>query len=539
MTGKRNSASAVRAAIPPPTICHLLRERARTIGNRELLRFEGKSVTFGELERETNRLANVMTSLGVERQDRVAIMVPNGIGFPLTWLAVAKAGAVVVPVNINYREKDLTHVLRDSGARIVVAGGEQLSTLQTVRAACPDLQQVATFDAPPGSVDGLVHLRPHMANGSVHRSIAGLLSNDLVTIQYTSGTTGFPKGCMLTHEYWLTLGSAVRDFASLASDDVMLTAQPFYYMDPTWNLIAAMLAGAPLVILPRFSASSFWHSVKHHGVTFFYCLGTMPLYLLKQPEDPATEQKHRVRLVMCSGIPPKMHSTFERRWRCHWREAYGATELGCVLLVPLEDNQCVGSGAMGKPVPGREVKVVDESGAEIAVGAVGELLVRGRAMMLGYYNDPAATARWRRDGWARSGDLVFRDAKGYYHLVGRLKDMIRRGGENISAAELEAVLCEHPAVRAAACVAVPDELREEEVKAFIQLQPGETPDSVTPSELIQFMSRRVAAFKVPRYYEYVDQFPMTPSERVAKSELLVGRADWRKNTFDGVSGLWG
>jgi crotonobetaine/carnitine-CoA ligase len=293
------------------------------------------------------------------------------------------------------------------------------------------------------------------------------------------------------------------------------------------------------VILPRFSASTFWQSVKDHGVTFFYVLGTMPVYLYKQPENPAVERTHRVRVAVCSGIPREIHAAMETRWGCPWREGYGSTESGVDLLVLPEETDSVGSGRMGRPVRGREAKVVDAQGRELPDGAVGELVLRGKDMMQGYWNNPAATAEKLVGGWLHTGDLVVRDEAGYFRLVGRTKDMIRRTGENIAAAEVEAVLCEHPAVRAAAVVPVPDELRGEEVKAFVQLQLGETPATAPPEALLEFVRSRLAPFKVPRFVEFVDRFPLTPSERVAKHELVRATGDPRARAYDAASRRWG
>jgi acyl-CoA synthetase (AMP-forming)/AMP-acid ligase II len=259
--------------------------------------------------------------------------------------------------------------------------------------------------------------------------------------------------------------------------------------------------------------------VARHGVTFFYCLGTMPIVLLKQPPSPE-EREHRVRAVMCSAIPPQLHATIEARYGCPWREAYSTTETGPVCLsVPLDDTASVGSGAMGWPGPACEARVVDADGRDVPDGTPGQLLMRGPGMMLGYWRNPGATDAWLRDGWAHTGDVVYRDPRGAFHLVGRVKDMIRRSGENIAAQEVEAVLAEHPAVHAAACVPVPDEVRGEEVKAFLQPQPGIAPDEALARDVVEFCRGRLAGFKVPRYVTFVDSLPLTPSQRVEKHRL--------------------
>jgi crotonobetaine/carnitine-CoA ligase len=363
-------------------------------------------------------------------------------------------------------------------------------------------------------------------------------ADDLLNIQYTSGTTGFPKGCMLTHDYWLLLGQTAAHFMKMQARDVDLTAQPFYYMDPQWNTVACLMAGATLVIIERFSASRFWSTVHRHGVTVLYMLGTMPFFLLKQDENPALERAHRLRMIACSGIVPDFHREFERRWNVPWREAFGMTETGVDLVVPLDDIASVGSGAMSAPVPTKQARVVDSDGQTLPDGEIGELVVSGKPMMQGYWNELDITAQTIRDGWLHTGDLVYRDERGYFHWVGRLKDMIRRSGENIATAEVESVLIEHPAVQAAAVIAVPDALRGEEVKAYIILKTGENQESVPPHSLHAFAAQKLAAFKLPRYIEYVDHLPLTPSERVAKHLLIAAKPDLRTDSYDLLEQRW-
>lgn len=515
---------------------HLLREQAERNGNRPLFRFDGTDTTFAEIEESTNRLANVLSAHGVAKGDHVAVLMSNGIGFPTVWMAIAKVGAVMVPINVQYQETDLAYTLNDSGAVLAIADAQQIEKLQRVRTRCASLQEICLLSTDGAPIDS--DLRVELEQAPSTYAIDHVCQKDLLNLQYTSGTTGFPKGCMLTHEYLLMLGQEVAEYGKFRDGDVALTAQPFYYLDPQWNTVMCMMAGVPLVILERFSASTFWQSVKDNEVTFFYLLGTMPIYLLKQPENAGLEKTHRVRFVLCSGIVPQLHATFESRWNVRWREVYGTTESGADLFVPLEDETCVGTGAIGKPFSSKEAKVIDAVGNELADNMIGELLVRGKPMMLGYYNKPAATAEKIRDGWLYTGDLVFRDEKGYYHIVGRLKEMIRRSGENISAAEVEAVLCEHPSVRAAAVVPVPDELRGEEVKAFVQLQPGETAETTPPQVLVDFARSKLASFKAPRFIEYVNDFPRTPSERIAKHKLLEMKDDQRLGAYDAQDQKW-
>jgi crotonobetaine/carnitine-CoA ligase len=465
-------------------------------------------------------------------------MLPNDVDFPVCWLAIARLGAVMVPTNAGYQERDLTYVLSDSGARAILIHADYVSRLRAVRAALPALEHVIVVG---GSLDGVGSDHDYAALLAEADSVwlpVDVGAGDLLNIQYTSGTTGFPKGCMLSHEYWLLMGQTAAHFMHMNATDVDLTAQPFYYMDPQWNTTACLIAGATLVIMERFSASRFWGVVQQHNVSVLYLLGTMPFFLLKQAENPALEQGHRLRMIACSGIVPDYHHEFEQRWNVPWREAFGMTETGVDLVIPLEDSESVGSGAMGKPVPTKQARVVDSDDQPVVDGTVGELIVSGKPMMLGYWNKPDITAQTIRNGWLHTGDLVYRDDKGYFYLVGRLKDMIRRSGENIAAAELESVLIDHPAVQAAAVIAVPDALRGEEVKAYIILKAGETAETVPPAQLRDFAAQKLAAFKLPRYIEYVSSFPLTPSERVAKHVLIAAKSDLRSGSYDLIDQVW-
>lgn len=494
--------------------------------------------TYAEIHARVNQTANALRSLGITKGDRVAVMLPNDVDFPVCWLAIARLGAVMVPTNTGYQERDLTYVLNDSGACALVIHADYVPRLRAVRAALPALRQVIVVGGSADTMEDGHDYSALLAAAAPTFLSLDVSADDLLNIQYTSGTTGFPKGCMLSHDYWLLLGQIAAHFMKLRAGDVDLTAQPFYYMDPQWNTAACLMAGATLVIMERFSASRFWNTVHRHGVTVLYMLGTMPFFLLKQDENPALEQQHRLRMIACSGIVPDFHREFERRWNVPWREAFGMTETGVDLVVPLEDVESVASGAMGRPVATKNARVVDTNGQPVADGEVGELVVSGQPMMMGYWNQPDITAQTIRDGWLHTGDLVYRDERGYFHWVGRLKDMIRRSGENIAAAEVESVLIEYPAVQAAAVIAVPDVLRGEEVKAYIILKSGESRDRVPPETLHAFAAQKLAAFKLPRYIEYVDHLPLTPSERVAKHLLIAAKPDLRVGSYDLLERLW-
>jgi crotonobetaine/carnitine-CoA ligase len=457
----------------------------------------------------------------------VALLLSNEAAFPLTWIALSLLGAAAVPVNTRYQTADAEHLLRACRASAVVTADEFRPLLDRLPADLPALAKIVS--APELAREG----RRASRDGAFAAPDPAFAAPDpagTANIQFTSGTTGRPKGCVLPHGYWTRLGgSLVTEFPYLGAGDVMLTAQPFNYIDPQWNVAAGLLAGAELVILDGFHPSSFWAKVREHQVTYFYCLGAMPGLLLRMPPDPA-DRDHRVRVVQCSAIPPTLHAPLEERWGVPWYEAFGMTETGADLRVTDADHdELVGSGCLGGPVSYRQVQIIGDDGQPVPDGQTGEITLAGPGMMDGYDGDPEATAAVLRDGWFHTGDLGRMDTSGRVYHAGRLKDMIRRGGENVAAREVEEVLLTHPAIKLVAVVAVPDEIRGEEVKAYYV-----TGAEVGPGELAGYCRERLAAFKVPRFWQPASDLPRTDSERVIKKQLgqLAGPV------FDAAGGTW-
>lgn len=510
---------------PWATIIDLVNDAARTFPDREFLRFPEGSLTFAEAGERSSRLASALIAHGIAPGHRVAIVLGNVAEWPLSWFAILKAGAIAVPVNARYGTSDLAFVLADSGAAMALTSREQAGLVHAAAGEAGTALQVRT----------LADLLPEA--GGVRTAAPELAPSSITNFQYTSGTTGFPKACLLSHGYWLKTAWLTAIEAGFQDSDVMLMAQAFSYMDPQWATVMCLMGGRPLVVLPRFSASGFWASARRHGATLTYLLGAMPRLLFAQPPSPL-DRASRMRLVLCSGIIPELHEAFETRWGAPWRELYGSTESGLDLAVPPGAAETVGTGAMGKPPPGKQVAIVDETGRPRPDGEVGEIVISGEPMMSGYWNHPASTAQAFRGGWYHSGDLGYRDPAGWIHHAGRLKDTIRRGGENISAAEVENALALHPAVSAVAVVPIPDEIFGELPKAFVQLSAGQQASARTAADLVEHLRGRLARFKVPAYVEFVESFPMTPSARIRKRELLERDRDQRTGAFE-VEGLNG
>lgn len=494
----------------------LLRDAAERWPDREALVFDATNerLTFAEFYRRTETIARALVAAGIQCGDRVLVCSANVPLFPLAWFGILRAGAVMVPINPRYRLEDAGHLAASAQPRAAFCDGERLDLVRAIGKGTPSLTLIVTDGVDPGP--GAVSLDSFLAGagdeGEAQRPIA---SGTLANIQFTSGTSGMPKGCMLSHGYWLGLAEAVRrSVIALEPGETMLTAQAFSYLDPQWALVLTIMSGARLVVLDKFSPSRLWAKVIQHDVRFFYCLAAMPLMMLSTPAV-AEERQHRLGVIMCSGIPADRLAEMEERFGVPWLEAYGSTETGSDLGIGWDDHRAGrGLATVGKPLPGREAQIVDDRFETLGPEEIGELLVCGPSMMDGYWRNARATDEAFHGKWYRTGDLARRDAEGFYHLVGRRKDMIRRGGENVAAAEVEAVLHQHHGVRIAACVAVPDPLRNEEILVFVI--PEGSPD---PGALIAFLETRLAAFKVPRYWRFVEELPMTPSERVAKPLL--------------------
>lgn len=491
------------------TLLDLIENAASAWSDRTAVEFDkcGTKISFAQLHEQTGNIAGNLVTLGLAPGDRVGVCMANSPQYPLSWFGILKAGGIIVPLNIAYRSEDALHICEVSQIKFLICDAERAELFQSLRSELPQLENIFVtgrennFETLLQSSPTPVDVRP--------------ASHDTTNLQFTSGTTGLPKGCVLTHRYWIEMIDAIRrEVMEITPQDVMLTAQTFSYIDPQWALALCLRSGAKLVVLERFRPSEFWAKIAHYDATFFYCLAAMPLMMLSVPPSPA-EKQHRVRAAFCSAIPAARHKELEQRFDCPWTEGYGSTETGSDVRVPLAEHlSYVGSGSIGTPYTHREVDIVDDEDRSVGPGTIGELVVRGPGMMRGYWQMPDETAKVFRNGWYHSGDLATQDEKGRITLVGRKRDVIRRAGENIAAVELETVLQQHPAVELSACVPVPDPIRNEEVMALVI-----TREAVDIAELVAFMEERLAAFKVPRYWKIVLELPLTPSARIAKPKI--------------------
>ena len=512
----RERCRQIEAEPLPPSTAALLDEAATEVPERIALHFidTGLEISYRELRRRVNRLASGLHRLGIRKGTHVAVMLANTLDFPLTWLALGRLGAVMVPANTGYTGRELDYLVNDARAEYLVIAEALLPVLDAMRERPADLRIL---------VSGRPDWQTLLANGDPDfRAPQPVDLDDLCNIQYTSGTTGFPKGCLLAQRYWVTTGkiNAARD--GLLYERI-LTSTPFYYMDPQWLLLMTFFQRATLFIAERQSASRFSTWLNEYRIQF--CL--LPAEAaFKQPALPVDSQ-NEVRRANVYGLRAEAHAEAERRFNVNAREAFGMTEIGSTMFVPIDSDHMTGSGSCGIPGPFRECRIVE-----------GELQVRGSGILQGYFNKPEATRDAFQDGWFRTGDLFRRDANGWYYIVGRLKDMIRRSSENIPAREVESVLRGLDEIADVAVVPVPDELRKEEVKAYVILQPGLTAAQLPPERIVEHARRYLAAFKVPRYIEYREEFPRTPSGKVRKQVLVGEKPDLRAQSWDRVDNLW-
>ncbi|BBK44355.1 AMP-binding protein [Allostella vacuolata] len=516
----------------PRNLGALLDQIADDVPEREAWRFfeTGQTITYGALRGQVNRLAHGLAAIGIGHGTHVGIMLPNVPALPLTWLALARLGAVMVPVNVRYTAHEIDYVMGDSEATFLVFDREFLPAVRAFADGRPDAAAlVAVGGAVPGARawESLADGQPDTWHGPEADA------DDLLNIQYTSGTTGFPKGCMLTQRYWLTVG---RVHAHCDAQDFrrILISLPFFYMTGLWQLMMAFNQRATVFVAQRQSGSRFMDWVRAHEIDF--CI--YPTVAYKQPpaEDDA---RHLVKRANIYGFPAGDHAALEARFDFHAREGFGMTEIGCGTIVPIEATDMVGTGTVGIPAPFRECRVADETGATVPVGEVGELLVRGPGILQGYYRKPEATAAAFWGDWFRTGDLFRQDERGYLYILGRTKDMVRRAGENIAAREVESILLELPEIAECAVVPVPDDTRGEEVKAYLVLQPGLTAADLPPDRVIAHCQGKLAVFKVPRYLEYrTAPLPRTESGKISKPPLIREKSDLRSNSWDRLTGRW-
>lgn len=472
------------------------------------------TLTYAAAAREIAALEASYRAAGFAVGHRVAIALDNRPAFFLHLLALNGLGCSVVPVNAAMSRAELAYVLAHADVAGAVAHAGHSAH---VGAALPAGVPLVDADAWPQSL-------PAPSRGPS-------AAPDEAALLYTSGTTGTPKGCVLGNEYFVQCGRLYLSLggycAFRSGADRLATPLPVTHMNALCvSFMAMAMTGGCLVQLDRFHPTTWWKSIRESRATCFHYLGVMPAMLLSAPPSPEDDLSGRVRFAFGAGVDPRHQATFERRFGVPLIEAWAMTETGGGAWITANvEPRHVGSRCFGRAPEGLEWRIVAETGADAAVDEPGELLVRRAGpnprfgFFGGYYKDAAATEAAWADGWFHTGDVVKVDAEGSFRFVDRLKNVIRRSGENIAAVEVESVLQQHPAVRACAVTAVPDEIRGEEVFAFAVLAPGEAATETTARALQAHCLHGLVYFKAPGYVAFVEQLPQTASQKLARGEV--------------------
>ncbi|WP_151526411.1 AMP-binding protein [Serinicoccus kebangsaanensis] len=522
------------ASEPPlleETIGESLDRTAAEHGTREALVdvASGRRWTYAELVSDVNLLARAFIAAGVRTGDRVGIWAPNCPEWTLVQFATAKIGAILVNINPAYRAHELAFVLRQAGVRSLVVAPEFKGTrypdvVEEVRGECPDLVQVLVVGG-EGWDDFLAGAH-QVSPERLAELQATLRPEEPINIQYTSGTTGFPKGATLSHHNILNNGYFVGEGCRYTERDVICIPVPFYHcFGMVMGNLAAITHGASMVIPgPGFDPAATLRAVREEQCTSLYGVPTMfiaELELIESDDDFSLEDLASVRTgIMAGSLCPAsvMRSLVDAGVR-GMTICYGMTETSPVSTQTAPSDPFAKKvGTVGRVMPHLEVQIVDPSSREVVPrGEPGEFCTKGYSVMLGYWEEPERTAEVVRDGWMATGDIGVMDDEGYVEITGRIKDMVIRGGENIYPREVEEFLYTHPDVVDAQVVGVPDERYGEELMAWVRLREGAEP--LTPDALKEFCNGKLAHYKIPRHVQAIDEFPMTVTGKVRKVEL--------------------
>lgn len=475
---------------------------------------DGEEWSFAEVRRRTIAKAVGLQRLGVKQGDRVSVWLPNGRDAILAFYAINYLGAVFVPFNTAYRGNLLAHVIANSEARLMIVHPSLAPRLGEVDSARVEQLVLTTREPAPDTPFAVARFDELDGEEADLRPLDRLIEPwDLQSIIYTSGTTGPSKGVLSSYLHMFS-NAGPESWPMVTSEDRYLTVAPIFHIGGMGPPFVMLARGASVAVVEKFSTDSFWDVVRTTQSTVVFLLGVMATFLLKRPPSPE-DRNHSVRLAFMVPLTDDAPAITER-FGIDIYTIFNMTEIASPIV---SEANPVKRGTCGKVRPGVEVRLVDQHDLEVPVGEIGEMLVRADrpwGMNSGYNNDPVATAKAWANGWFHTGDAFRRDADGYFYFVDRVKDAIRRRGENISSFEVEVEVCAHPHVREVAAIAVPSEFSEDEVMVVVAPVPGCTIDVAA---LATFLIERMPYFMVPRYIRVLDELPKTPSAKVLKTDL--------------------
>ncbi|HEY1709542.1 MAG TPA: AMP-binding protein [Rhizomicrobium sp.] len=477
---------------------------------------KSEEVTYRQMRDLAASTAAGLAQLGVRQGDTVVVWMPNSIECLRIWFGINWLGAIYVPINTAYKGRLLEHVLENAGAKIVVAHASLARLLAEIDTAT--IETVVVFGSEPCSIEGVQVFSSSVLDQSDALRVddVDVKPWDMQSIVYTSGTTGPSKGVMSSYAH-LHAMSGPDSFYMLTSEDRYMCNLPLFHVGGTVAVMGMLARGGSISLVPSFSTEEFWPKIRETGTTAVLLLGAMTNFITKRPPDP-NDKDHPLKKVIIAPLSEDAPA-FAARFGVDTYTLYNMTEISTPLVSELNPGKI---GSCGRPRKGVELRLVDEHDCEVAPGSIGELVVRTEApwaLNSGYYKDPEATASAWRNGWFHTGDAFRKDADGTFFFVDRMKDAIRRRGENISSFEVEAEIAAHPLVNEVAVIPVPSEFSEEDVMCVIAPVAGKRID---PAELLAFLVPRMPHFMVPRYVRIVDALPKTPTQKIQKHLL---RAD--------------
>ena len=484
---------------------------AARVPDHPAIRFQDQTVTFAEMDHRVDCLATGLARAGLGPGDTCILMMPSSLNWALTYYALAKLGAMVVPVNPLFRSGELKHIFRDSGARAFVGHAQYLAEPAAVLADMPGIDiRLADGQAEGGGFTALADLFQDCQGFATHPTG----DDDAFAIIYTSGTTGLPKGAVLTHQNLISDAELVGGLRHTEPHDVVLSVLPLFHIyGQTHALNISVMSGLTIRMWEHFEAEKVLAAIEDEESSIFYAVPTM-VNRLVELGGASPPRRSSLRFIISGGasLPVEVLRKFEEIYGATIYESYGLTECSPTCVENPYGRDPV-PGSIGLPVPGFQAKLVDDNDQEVEPGQVGELLIKGPAVMKGYLGKPEATAETLRGGWLHTGDLARMDQRGYIFIVDRKKEMIIRGGYNVYPREIEEVLYTHPSVREAAVIGVPHDDWGEEIAAVIALKPGQ---KVEADDLRSFVRQRVAPYKYPRLIKFIDELPKNATGKILK-----------------------
>lgn len=508
----------------PEIIGELVAHRAASRPDHEVIRFANRNLTYGRLDEDANRLAASLSELGLTQGATCAVQLPNDVEFVITWIALTRLGVLEVPVSTSLTGDLLAHQLSTVACPVVITTAEWAERFTAIAHMVPTLERlILVGDAPADTSLRTLRFDDLVAAGTALPPDLAIRPQDPAVVLFTSGTTGPSKGVVRSHRSNSLLARTGIELMAYGPGEVLFNAFPLFHANARYNtVLPVFMLDGTAIVRDQFSVSNFWDVCRAESVTAFNYMGAVLMMLHKQPERP-DDRDNPVRRAFGAPAPIEIFHEFQDRFGVQLVEVYGSTELGIATMNTVEEFRL---GSCGRAAPAYEIEIHDEVDERCEPGAVGEIVARSRhpfSMFDEYAAMPEATVEAFRNQWFHTGDRASMDADGYVFYVDRMKDCIRRRGENISSWEVERSIAAHPDIAEVAVIGVPSELTEEEVMAVIVAKDGR---HVDPAALLDHCQERLPRFAVPRYVRTVSELPKTPSQRVEKYRLRdVGLTD--------------